>query len=180
MSRGLVLLEDETKLRKLGDLVFYREKNRTLEINFQSTHDHVTYLHNCNSSHQTVIAILDAAGPFKDKFAGDRTKSPIANDIYGYSIYSINSALQTMRNFTLRKDYLESIKDHIHALMKAVEDLHPTNSSSDAAAQRIAKEAAEYKDTMKRFLTKYNSSKSRAFSEALRAQGITFDGLITK
>ncbi|KAK3020145.1 hypothetical protein RJ639_003253 [Escallonia herrerae] len=77
----------------------------------------------------------------KPEFAGDNTLALIADDIITYIQLCANSALQTVGNYSMRKDYIAKIRDHVDTLTEAIRD-----STTDI--ESLAKDAATYKNSM--------------------------------
>jgi len=173
----LAILEDETQLRKLADLVCRKEQLAIHTIKFRSENERVKYLTDCQSTHNSLVGILDAVRDTKNKFTGDNTKDSIAHEIYSYVVKGINSALQTIKNYSLRKDYALKIKDHAGALITTLEGLEISDVTNAAI---LSKTAVYYRDAMDNYLQKYQSMHSKVFSRWIKNSGIKLKDLVIK
>ncbi|KAF3449403.1 hypothetical protein FNV43_RR10131 [Rhamnella rubrinervis] len=148
MAADLVFLKDE-KLRILAELIYKQEV-----LNIQS---------------------LILGAELKTKFQNDSVRSPIAVTIHAYTESCINNALQIFQNYTVRKDYLEKIHEHVQHLITSLEQLDTQNAADVAAL------ATQVEDCNKAIVTnavKYRSPASQEFSRLLKAQNITFENLV--
>lgn len=171
-----VILEDVKKVRQLAEVIWHQEVNAINSINFQSEPERSKYLRDCQDNHKTVEGLLDQGVELKEKkYQNDAVRYPIAEDIFLYIVYCCNSALQTVPNCTVRKDYLSKISTHVESLIKELGNLD-TGNPSDVST--LKEEAAKYKESMLEFIKKYRSSASAAFSRSVNQQGLTFDKLV--
>ncbi|KAF5955160.1 hypothetical protein HYC85_008016 [Camellia sinensis] len=172
-----VILEDVEKVRQLAKLIWYKEVDAIKSINFPSEQERSKYLRDCRHNHNTVEGLLDQGVELQKKYQNDAVRYPIAEDIFLYIVYCANSALQTVRNCTVRKDYLSKISTHVESLIKELGNLN-TGNPSDVST--LKEEAAKYKESMLKFINKYRSSASTEFSRWVNQQGLTFDKLVQK
>ncbi|KAL7246051.1 hypothetical protein ACSBR2_001222 [Camellia fascicularis] len=173
-----VILEDVEKVRQLAKVIWYKEVDAIKSINFPSEQERSKYLRDCRDNHNTVEGLLDQGVELKQKkYQNDAVRYPIAEDIFLYIVYCANSALQTVRNCTVRKDYLSKISTHVESLIKELGNLN-TGNPSDVST--LKEEAAKYKESMLKFISKYRSSASTEFSRWVNQQGLTFDKLVQK
>ncbi|KAK1297663.1 hypothetical protein QJS10_CPB15g02081 [Acorus calamus] len=172
----LVILNGE-KLHKLASLIYRQEVEAIQNIKFPSEPELAKYLRDCRSGYDSAVSLVDAGSQLLHKWQDDKTMSPIAHDIFDFVVASANSALQTVRNYTLRLNYLNKISDHSKTLMNALNELDPTNVIN---VQRLAKDAATYRNAMLEYTRKYQSPASRNFSKMLKDTGLKFQDLVQR
>ncbi|KAK1296620.1 hypothetical protein QJS10_CPB15g02092 [Acorus calamus] len=173
---ALVILDDK-QLHKLASLIYRQEVEAIQNINFQSEPELAKYLRDCKSGYDSVLSLVDAGSQLIHKWQDDKTMSPIAHDIFDFVVASANSALQTVRNYTLRLNYLNKISDHSKTLMNALNELNP---KSVIEVQGLAEDAATYRNAMLEYTRKYQSPASRNFSKMLKDTGVKFEDLVQR
>ncbi|KAK1271558.1 hypothetical protein QJS04_geneDACA013023 [Acorus gramineus] len=172
----LVILNEE-KLRKLASLIYLQEAQAIQNIKFKSEPELAKYLRDCKSGYDSALSLLNAASESQQKWKDDQTRSPIAHDIFDYVVVSVNYGLQTVRNYTLRINYLNKMSDHSKTLMKALDELDPENQTNVAS---LAKDVALYKNTMIDYTKKYQSPASKDYSKWIKDTGLTFPDLVKR
>ncbi|KAF3449400.1 hypothetical protein FNV43_RR10128 [Rhamnella rubrinervis] len=174
MATDLVFLKDE-KLHTLADLIYRQEVLNIQSLVFGSEAERVAYLNDCRSNYLTSTSLLNTTAELKTKLQNDNVRSPIAVNVYTYTESCINNALQIFQNYTVRKDYLEKINDHVQLLITSLQELDTQNP---AAVADLDKEVEEYNKAILAYSVKYRSPASREFSRMLRAQNIEFEDLV--
>lgn len=174
MAADLVFLKDE-KLFQLVEIVYRQEVLNIQSIIFQSEAERVAYLNDCRWNYLTATNLLNSAAELKTKFQTDTVRSPLAVKIHAYTESCINNALQIFQNYTVRKDYLETIDEHVKHLMNSLQDLNPENAHDVA---KLTMEVDECNKAIITYAAKYRSLASMEFSRLLKAQNITFDNLV--
>lgn len=106
----------------------------------------------------------------------NKDRASIAQDIYGYIVNAANHALQTVRNYSLRMNYVKNIREHAQNLGTALEQL----DNNEINIRRLAKEATQYRNAMLEFARKHQSPASRQFSKWLKESGIKFEDLVQR
>ncbi|KAK1297661.1 hypothetical protein QJS10_CPB15g02087 [Acorus calamus] len=172
----LVILNGE-KLHKLASLIYRQEVEAIQNIKFPSEPELAKYLRDCRSGYDSAVSLVDAGSQLLHKWQDDKTMSPIAHDIFDFVVASANSALQTVKNYTLRLNYLNKISDHSKTLMNALNELNP---KSVIEVQGLAEDAATYRNAMLEYTRKYQSPASRNFSKMLKDTGVKFEDLVQR
>ncbi|KAK1309935.1 hypothetical protein QJS10_CPA08g00130 [Acorus calamus] len=172
----LVILNEE-KLRKLASLIYLQEAQAIQNIKFPSEPELAKYLRDCKSGYDSALSLLNAASESQQKWKDDQTRSPIALDIFDYVVVSVNYGLQTVRNYTLRINYLNKLSDHSKTLMDALNELDPENQTNVAS---LAKDVTLYKNSMIEYTKKYQSSASKDYSKWIKDTGLTFPDLVIR
>ncbi|XP_071721636.1 uncharacterized protein [Rutidosis leptorrhynchoides] len=176
MAEGILILDRE-QLKVLSDIVYRQEVLAIQNIQFKSENERVKYLYDCKSNHETVLNLLDDAANLEDQFKADEVKSKIAHEIVEYVKICSNLAIQTVRNYTVRIEYLKKIKISSKDLGDKLENL----SENDVdAARELAEEAAINRNAALQFARKNQSPASRAFSRHLKESGVTFEELVAR
>ncbi|GLT95614.1 hypothetical protein SLE2022_132860 [Rubroshorea leprosula] len=116
------------------------------------------------------MGLLDNGVGLKVGFQDDEIKDPIVHDVFSYVKICVNSALQTVRNYTLRMNYPKKIKEHSNFLMDALRMLDPKNLEN---VKGLAMEAVQYKNAMLEYTKKHQSGVSRIFSKWVKEKGWT-------
>ncbi|GKV49840.1 hypothetical protein SLEP1_g56567 [Rubroshorea leprosula] len=135
-----LIILNEGQLRKLATVVYYREVVAIKNIQFGSEQERVKYLRDCRSNHESIMGLLDAGVGFQDGFQDDEIKDPIAHDVFSCVKSCVNSALQMVRNYTLRMNYLKKIKEHSNFLINGYteeagsEELGERSGSGDGSS----------------------------------------------
>lgn len=174
MAADLVFLKDE-KLHTLAELIYRQEVLNIQSLIFQSEAERVAYLNDCRWNYLTQTSLLNSSAELKPKFQNDNVRSPIAVTIHAYTESCINNALQIFQNFTVRKDYLEKINEHVQHLITSLQQLD-TQNAADVAA--LATEVEVCNKAIVNYAVKYRSLASQEFSRLLKAQNITFENLV--
>lgn len=172
----LVVLNEEL-VRRLATVIRYQEADLINTIRFQSELERAQYLLESASNYSTILSLLDDAAALRDRFLKDEDRRPICAVIFDYVVYSCNDALQTVRNYTLRKEYLEKLLAHVGALIKGVVDLDTTDVAYVAL---LANEARLSRDITFEYLKQYNSVKSRNFSKWLKDSNLQFEDVVKR
>ncbi|GLT95610.1 hypothetical protein SLE2022_132820 [Rubroshorea leprosula] len=123
------------------------------------------------------MALLDAGVGLKGGFQDDEIKDPIAHDIFSYVKSCVNSALQTVRTYALRMNYLKKIEEHSNFLKDALRKLDPKNLEN---VKDLTMEAVQYKNAMLEYTKKHQSGVSRIFSKWVKEKGWAFDELVKR
>ncbi|GAV80376.1 hypothetical protein CFOL_v3_23837 [Cephalotus follicularis] len=175
---GMILLND-AQLRRLASLVRKQEEANIFYIKFESENDQATYLRECKANYTTAMEILDAGNNLVKEYSSDSVRESIANDIYSTIEGSLNSAFQWMRNYNLRKAYLEEIKGFSTGAIDIVKTLDPADTEF---ARDLAKAAADYKKAMWELNKKCMSARSEAVANMFdqMGSGATMDTLIQR
>ncbi|KAK8934541.1 hypothetical protein KSP39_PZI014242 [Platanthera zijinensis] len=176
MADDIAILNDE-QLRELAKLIYYQEVDATNNIKFSSEPELAKYLRVCKSNYDSVLGLLNSGGEADRQFADDNTRAPIAQDIFSYIQHCLNSALQVVKNYTLRMNYLDKISKHAASLLNELRELDPEDVIS---ARRLAEDAVKYKDAMLEYTRQSQSIASRNFSKWLKDSGMTFEDLVKR
>ncbi|KAL6528765.1 hypothetical protein OROMI_028941 [Orobanche minor] len=175
MASSTVFLKDE-KLRQLAQLIRGQEVNNLYHITFPNLGEQLQYLRMANNNMATVNTILDECNLLREKYKADGVRGPIADQVLDYAEHCLNNALQLIRNYTMRSDYLDKMMDHHQQLFQALEDLDPSNRN---AAAELTETIREYDELVMNFMRlNLNSHASAEFSRYLRNVGIGFNELV--
>ncbi|XP_060673749.1 uncharacterized protein LOC107421130 [Ziziphus jujuba] len=175
MASEIVFLKDE-KLRMLAQLIRNHEVNNIQNIIFESIGKQFEYLRMCNSNQESVNTVLDECNAMVSKYKDDEIRGPISALILGYIENCLNNALQLIRNYTLRRTYLDKLIAHDLELFQALDGLDTSNPT----------EVADFTDQIQQYDQKVisymklsvNTHASQEFSRYLRNSGIGFDNLV--
>lgn len=174
-SAVIVFLKDE-KLRQLAQLIRNHEVNNLYSLTFQNLGDQILYLRICNDNVATVNTLLDDCNTIVVKYKDDGVRGPIADQILSYAEHCLNNALQLIRNYTLRRSYLDNMMDHRLQLFQALEEL---DTSSQDAVVDFTEAIQEYDQLVMNYMRlNLNSYASAEFSRYLRNIGIGFNELV--
>ncbi|GAV90311.1 hypothetical protein CFOL_v3_33720 [Cephalotus follicularis] len=175
---GMILLND-AQLRRLASLVRKQEEENIYYIKFESENDQSSYLRECKANYTSAIEMLDAGNNLVEEYSSDPARASIAHDIYSTIEGSLNSAYQWVRNYTLRKSYLEKIKGFSDSAMDIVKTLDPADTDF---AKELAQAADDYKKAMWELNKKCMSSRSEAVATMFDQMGskATMDTLIER
>ncbi|XP_034206458.1 uncharacterized protein LOC117620381 [Prunus dulcis] len=158
-----------------SSLVYYKEAEAIHHIKFRSEPERAKYLKDSRASNQSSIGLLDAGNALEGRFRNDDARASVAREIFGYIVNGTNHALQSVPNYSLRKDYVEKITEHVEMLGNALE-------VADGVVY-VAKEATEYRRAMYEYTRRHQTSGgsvSRQFSRWLEESGIKFEGLVQR
>ncbi|XP_075522021.1 uncharacterized protein LOC142555180 [Primulina tabacum] len=174
-SAVAVLLKDE-KLRQLAQLIRNHEVNNLYHITFQNLGDQLEYLRMSNNNMASVGTLLDHCNAIVIRYKDDGVRGPIADQILGYAEHCLSNALQIIRNYTLRRSYLDKMMDHHLQLFQALEEL---DTSSRYAVVDFTESIQEYDRLVISYMRlALNSYASAEFSRYLRNVGIGFNELV--
>ncbi|KAM7271749.1 hypothetical protein ACFE04_030963 [Oxalis oulophora] len=173
---GIALLSIE-QLHILSDVVYQKEANKIQDIPFKSENERVKYLAQCRSNHETITDLLNTTAQFKDEFQGDQKKSLIAHDIFEHTTICCNLSLQMVRNYTLRTEYLKKIKA---SSIYYMEKLKNPNRSEEITEEILARQASADRNEALNYARSHQSPASRAFSQRLKEEGLSFEDLLDK
>ncbi|GAV75278.1 hypothetical protein CFOL_v3_18757 [Cephalotus follicularis] len=175
---GMIILND-AQLRRLAKLIRKQEEQLIYNIKFESENDQGTYLNDCRANYNTAMEILDSGNKLVKEFNDDTARSSIAHDIYSTIEGSLNSAFQWVRNYTLRKSYLQKIKKFSTGAIDIVKTLDPKDT---AFAKDLAQAADDYKKAMWELNKKCMSARSQAVANMFDQMGkrATMDALIER
>ncbi|KAA8536978.1 hypothetical protein F0562_029456 [Nyssa sinensis] len=176
---GITLLNVE-QLRKLAKIVNYKEAEAIKSIQFKSEPERAKYLRNSKANYESIVRLLDDGGELERKFQNDKTLAPIAHDIFSYVQKCVNLALQAVRNYCLRMNFLNKIGEHAKTLMNELRVLQEVDPGNVTNAARLAKEAAQYKNAMLEYTKKYQNPMSRSFPKWLKESGLKFEDLVQR
>lgn len=174
-SEEVIFLKDE-KIRQLAELIRGHEINNMFHMVFHNLGEQLEYIRMVNNNEQSVKTILDDCKALTIRYKDDAVRGPIAGDILVYAEHCLNNALQIIRNYTVRRDYLDKMMDHHVKLFHGLEEL---NTSSQEAVRHY-KDSLEYFDqkVMSYVRMNSNSHASQEFSRYLRNVGIGFNELV--
>ncbi|XP_073054836.1 uncharacterized protein [Primulina eburnea] len=174
-SADPVFLKDE-KLRQLAQLIRGHEVNNLYHITFQNLGDQLEYLRMSNNNMASVGTLLDQCNAIVIRYKDDGVRGPIADQILVYAEHCLNNALQIIRNYTLRRSYLDKMMDHHLQLFQALEEL---DTSSQDAVVDFTESIQEYDRLVVSYMRlNLNSHASAEFSRYLRNVGIGFNELV--
>ncbi|KAK1296271.1 hypothetical protein QJS10_CPB15g02103 [Acorus calamus] len=143
---------DEEKLRKLASIIYRQEVEAIRNIKFQSEPELAKFLRDSRSCYESVPSLLDAASQLQHKW-------------------------QTVRNYTLRINYLKKISDHSKTLMKALNELDPENKTD---VRNLANDVALYNEAMMEYTKKHQSPASQNYSKWVKDSGFKFPDLVQR
>ncbi|PQQ10959.1 uncharacterized protein Pyn_17230 [Prunus yedoensis var. nudiflora] len=171
MAADFTLLNHE-QLRQLARILYYKEAEAIHHIKFRSEPERAKYLRDSRATYQSSIALLDAGNALEGRFRNDGARASVAREIFGYIVNGTNHALQSVPNYSLRKDYVEKITKHVEMLGNALE------VADDVVY--VAKEATEYRRAMYEYTRRHQTSGgsvSRQFSRWLRRAALSLRAL---
>lgn len=171
---GLPILNDK-QLRELAYKIQHQEATHIHNIQFKSPADRNNYLKDSKACYESALSILDAGAGLESKYGNHVALAPISQDIGSYLIKSLNLALQTVNNYTLRINFLTKISEHSKSYITELGELDPQNAT---AVAQLAKKAGKSNSAMLGYIQKHKSTDSSAFSKSLRARGFTFKMLV--
>ncbi|KAG6469615.1 hypothetical protein ZIOFF_070545 [Zingiber officinale] len=174
-SAVIVFLKDE-RLRQLAQLIRNHEVNNLYHITFQNLGDQLEYLRMSNNNMTTVNTLLDNCNAIVIRYKDDAVRRPIAEQILAYTEHCLNNTLQLIRNYTLRRSYLDKMTDHQLQLFQALEELD--TSSGDAVLDFTESIQEHDRLVMSYMRLNLNPHASAEFSRYLRNVGIGFDELV--
>lgn len=176
MASSEVIFLKEEKLRQLADLIRGHEINNMYYTKFCGLDDQLKYITMINDNKKSVITILDNCKGLINRYKDDTVRGPIASDILVYAEHCLNYALQFFRNYTVRKEYLDKMTDHLHQLFHALEDL---NTCGEADVAYFKEDVEHYNHRIMSYIRlSANSYASEEFSRYLRNIGIGFHELV--
>ncbi|XP_060674510.1 uncharacterized protein LOC107405529 [Ziziphus jujuba] len=167
----IVFLKDK-KLRELSDLIYGQEVENIQNIKFSSEAERVKYLSSCLSNYNSIKSLLNGGVALVTKYENDVVRGPIAAEILSYIETCLNSALQIVRNYTVRKDYLAKINAHVQSLMEELEIDNP------AQVSQLTNRVQHYNKAVMEYTKMYQSTASQEFSRMLKNNGIKFQTLV--
>ncbi|VFQ70846.1 unnamed protein product [Cuscuta campestris] len=172
----VIFLEDE-KLRLLAEMVRRHETNNLhYLLDFDSPGELNQYIRIINGNLATVHTLLDECKAVVAAHRNDAVLGPIAASLLSYAEHCLNNALQIIRNYTLRRDFLESVEEHLEDLFKRLGELSPWDA---VAVAEFTQDLKQYDDTVVSFMwLNINTAASVAFSQHLRLLEITFEDLV--
>lgn len=176
-SSEVIFLKDE-KIRELAHLIRGHEMNNLYYIKFQNLSEQLKYMAMVNDNEKSVTTILDNCKGLINIYKNDAVRGPIAGYILVYAENCLNNALQFIRNYTLRRNYLDKMIDHPPQLFHALEDLN-TGSQTDVADFKENVEHYNHR-VMSYMRLAANSHASEEFSRYLRNIGIGFHELVQR
>ncbi|KAH7514442.1 hypothetical protein FEM48_Zijuj11G0090000 [Ziziphus jujuba var. spinosa] len=142
----IVFLKDK-KLRELSDLIYGQEVENIQNIKFSSEAERVKYLSSCLSNYNSIKSLLNGG------------------------VALVTNALQIVRNYTVRKDYLAKINAHVQSLMEELEIDNP------AQVSQLTNRVQHYNKAVMEYTKMYQSTASQEFSRMLKNNGIKFQTL---
>ncbi|XP_048326314.2 uncharacterized protein LOC125421404 [Ziziphus jujuba] len=164
------------KLRELAELIYGCELESLQDLYFKSEEEQVKYLRTCKSNMDDAENLLHKCGKLVKKYENDSIRSPIASLILSFTETSLNSALQVVRNYTLRRDYLDKVIAHVHNLIKELDELD-AGSAKDVAD--LTNQIRHYNKAIKQYVRmSANSEASKEFSSTIYDGGIDFPTLV--
>ncbi|KAL6528767.1 hypothetical protein OROMI_028943 [Orobanche minor] len=170
-----IFLKDE-KLRQLAQLIRNHEVNNLYHITFQNLGDQLEYLRMANNNMASVNTLLDECNFVVIRYKADGVRGPIADQILDYAEHCLNNALQLIRNYTMRRNYLDKMMDHHQQLFQALEDLDTSNLD---AAVDFTESIQDFKRLVINYMrVNLNSHASAEFSRYLRSNAIGFKELV--
>lgn len=175
MADSLILTIPQ--LRTLARVIYLQEEQAITGIDFESEPSLVKYLQECKACYESVEEFLNEASALEHKYPNGSAKASIASDIFGYMVNSANFALQLVRNYTLRKDYMTKIREHSTEISNRVTEVAENNASE---MENLAKEAYNFRNAKLEAIRQRQTPASRQFSISLKESGIGFEDLIRR
>ncbi|GAV74288.1 hypothetical protein CFOL_v3_17768 [Cephalotus follicularis] len=169
---------NEAQLRRLVKLIHKKEEYTIInEIDFGCENERAKFLRKCKANHHSAIEMLNAGDKLVKEFNDDPARGPIAHDIFKSIQESVNSAYQWVKNYTLRKSYLEKIKGFSDSAIDTVKKLDPKDTES---AKVLAKAADDYKKAMSELNKKCMCPRSAAVATVFEGKRVTMDKLLDR
>ncbi|XP_057957975.1 uncharacterized protein LOC131150916 [Malania oleifera] len=170
----LVILNDD-QLGTLAEKIRYQEATVIHQTNFKTQKERDEFLYDSKSNQESVLALLATGQEVVTKYQDDAVKGPIARDLHLYIVYCCNSALQTVPNYHVRKDYLQKIRDHVDTLLSVLDDL---DAAERSAVVVVGEGVVQYKNAMLIYTRQFKSTLSSNFSAGLKNEGIKYENLV--
>ncbi|CAN6573784.1 unnamed protein product [Malus baccata var. baccata] len=162
------------QLRKLARILYYQEAEAIKNIQFEYEAKLAKYLQDSKACYESAIRLLDSATTLEPWFDhSDKVRASIAHDIYGYIENAANHAIQFVKNFYVRMDYVNKIKKHVNELSGKLDD-QVTNM------EELAKEAHKFRNDSLEIARGSQSPASRQYSRWIKETGKTFEELVQK
>lgn len=131
-----------------------------------------------NDNKKSVTTILDNCKGLINRYKNEAVRGPMAGYILVYAENCLNNAIQSIRNYTLRRNYLGKMIDHLHQLFDASEDL---NAGSQTDVAEFKENVEHYNHTVMSYMRlAANSHASDEFSTYLRNISIGFHELVQR
>ncbi|KAM0956255.1 hypothetical protein ACFX15_023941 [Malus domestica] len=162
------------QLRKLARIIYYQETEAIKNIQFEYEAKLAKYLRDCKACYESAIRLLDSGSKLEPWFNNDdNDRASIAHDIYGYVVNATNHALQFVRNFRVRMDYVNKIEKHVDGLRAELDD-DLTNM------EELARKASTFRNDMLEIARGSQSPASRQYSRWIKETGKSFEELVQK
>ncbi|CAL5366005.1 unnamed protein product [Camellia sinensis] len=163
-------------------VIYYQEAESIKNIKFNSEPERAKYLRECKANYESVPGLLNSGGELKRRFGNDneRARSSVANDIYYYILYCINSAFQTVRNYTPITKYLCKIGEHVRSIVKALEELNMVGNDAATRVATLGEELLLYKNAMLRYVREHRSTASKNFSRGIRESSLELEDVVKR
>ena len=170
------ILNDE-EVVKLAKVVYKQEAEAAKHCKYNSEVERSNFIRETKVCYNTVLGLLDSVRQLKKEFEDkDKDLSSIADDIFSYVVYAANSAVQFVSNYSLRRHYLNKIKENADALIKALQEIDPNNVVN---VGRLAKDATTFRNAMLEYVRQKNRPVSPYFAKWLKDTGLSF-GILVK
>ena len=171
------ILNDE-EVVKLAKVVYKQEAEAAKHCKYNSEVERSNCIRETKVCYNTVLGLLDSVRQLKKEFEDkDKDLSSIADDIFSYVVYAANSAVQFVSNYSLRRYYLDKIKENANALIKALQEIDPNNVVN---VGRLAKDATAFRNAMLEYVRQKNRPVSRYFAKWLKDTGLSFGTLVKR
>ncbi|KAJ8769821.1 hypothetical protein K2173_008227 [Erythroxylum novogranatense] len=171
------ILNDE-EVEKLAKVVYKQEVEAAKQCKCNSEVMRSSCIRETKVCYNTILGLLDSVRQLKKEFKDkDKDLFSIANYIFEYAVYAMDFALQFVSNYSLRRHYLDKIKENANALVKALQEIDPHNVVN---VQRLAKDAATFRNAMLEYVRQKSRPVSRYFAQWLKDTGLSFGAVVQK
>ncbi|XP_068336474.1 uncharacterized protein [Pyrus communis] len=160
------------QLRKLARILYYQEVEAIKNIEFESEAKLAKYLQDSKACCDSAMRLLDSATKLEPWFDhDDKVRDSIAHDIYCYTVNSANHAIQYVKNFHVRMDYVNKIEKHVDELRGKLDD-------DRTDMEELAKEAHKFRNDLLEIAR--GSPAARQYSAWIEATGMTIKELVQR
>lgn len=166
------------EMRALARIIRAQEVRAVLNNEYSSQIERRQMLEEIKKAHDMVIELLDHGEAAVVTYSGDSAKEPIASDIYGLIRDSINSAVQYIRNFNMRIQYVSKLKASANEKLLKLDALDP--DIDYAEIKKLANLATEDRNAGYLRNRALMSRTSEEFQTWLSKSGLSFEELIKR
>ncbi|PNW80540.1 hypothetical protein CHLRE_07g321750v5 [Chlamydomonas reinhardtii] len=182
-ATGSLVLLDAPQLKRLATVVHRQEMIR---IKHQKQPDDHTFKKLCADSRAArdkLIRALDDAQCAYDELAksndeADARRKKIAEDHFWYLKNSFNNAIQNVRNFIIRDEYVSAVEAHSKEVLENL--FNVTKMADTDYVETLAKGCYQARESALEAARRAMRPTARHYSEWLKETGIGFDDLVNR